>query len=155
MLGWVRASAGSANDEYVWDMVDRRGGAHRGGASDRDLLSARHRHRLACGGIAAWLGWGAANQWLTAGILGIVAVTLLQWWKRGRATPQQPGLDVGQMVHVQSWGPGRTARVSYRGSTWDAELATPDTPQAETMYIAATRGSVLILAASRPSAVEG
>ena len=110
---------------------------------------------LACGGIAAWLGWSAANQWLTAGILGIVAVALLEWWKRGRATPRQPGLDVGQMVHVQSWGPGRTARVSYRGSTWDAELATPDTPQAETMYIAATRGSVLILAAGRPSAVEG
>jgi membrane protein implicated in regulation of membrane protease activity len=110
---------------------------------------------LACGGIAAWLGWSAANQWLTAGVLGIVAVALLEWWKRGRAAPQQPGLDVGQMVHVQSWGPGRTARVSYRGSTWDAELATPDTPQAETMYIAATRGSVLILAASRPSAVEG
>lgn len=109
---------------------------------------------VACGGIAAWLGWSAPNQWLTAGILGIVGVALLEWWKRGRATPRQPGLDVGQMVHVQSWGPGRTARVSYRGSTWDAELATPDTPQAETMYIAATRGSVLILAAGRPSAVE-
>lgn len=111
---------------------------------------------LACGGIAAWLGWSAANQWLTAAILGVVGVVLLEWWKRGRGvTPQQPALDVGQMVHVQTWGPGRTARVSYRGSTWDAELATPDTPQAETMYIAATRGSVLILAAGRPSAVEG
>lgn len=110
---------------------------------------------LACGGIAAWLGWSAASQWLTAGILGIVAVALLEWWKSGRATARQPGLDVGQMVQVQSWGPGRTARVSYRGSTWDAELATPDTPQAETMYIAATRGSVLILAASRPSPAEG
>src|SRR5271170_7572550 len=110
---------------------------------------------VACGGIAAWLGWSAPNQWLIAGILGIVAVALLEWWKRGRVTPQQPGLDVGQMVRVQSWGPGRTARVSYRGSTWDAELATPDTPQAETMYIAATRGSVLILAAGRPSAAKG
>ncbi len=110
---------------------------------------------VACGGIAAWLGWSAPNQWLTAGILGIVGVALLEWWKRGRATPRQPGLDVGQMVRVQTWGPGRTARVSYRGSTWDAELATPDTPQAETMYIAATRGSVLILAAGRPSVVEG
>jgi membrane protein implicated in regulation of membrane protease activity len=111
---------------------------------------------VACGGIAAWLGWSAANQWLTAAILGVVGVMLLEGWKRGRGvTPQQPALDVGQMVHVQSWGPGRTARVSYRGSTWDAELATPDTPQAETMYIAATRGSVLILAAGRPSAVEG
>jgi len=109
---------------------------------------------VACGGIAAWLGWSAANQWLTAGILGVAGVALLEWWKRGRgATPRQPALDVGQMVQVQSWGPDRTARVSYRGSTWDAELATPDTPQAETMYIAATRGSVLILAARRPTVV--
>ena len=65
---------------------------------------------------------------------------LLERWKRGaRAFPSQPGLDVGQMVRVQSWGPGRTARVSYRGSTWDAELAAPDTPQAENMYITETR----------------
>ena len=110
---------------------------------------------VACGGIAAWLGWSAPNQWLTAGILGVVGVTLLEWWKRGHGgTLREPALDVGQMVHVQSWGPHRTARVSYRGSTWDAELATPDTPQAATMYIAATRGSVLILAASRPT-VDG
>jgi membrane protein implicated in regulation of membrane protease activity len=105
---------------------------------------------VACGGIAAWLGWSAANQWFTASILGVVGVTALEWWKRSRGgTPRQPGLDVGQLVHVQSWGPNRTARVRYRGSTWDAELATPDTPQAETMYIAAMRGSVLILVASR------
>ncbi len=107
---------------------------------------------LACGGVAAWLGSSAAYQWLTAGILGVVGVGLLGQWKRGRgATPDQPGLDIGQMVRVQSWGPDRTARVSYRGSTWDAELATPDTPQGETMYIAATRGSTLILSARRPA----
>ncbi len=111
---------------------------------------------VACAGIAAWLGWGATTQWLTASILGVVGVTTLEWWKRSRGgTPRQPGLDVGQLVHVQSWGPNRTARVSYRGSTWDAELATPDTPQAETMYIAATRGSVLILAANRTTGVGG
>ncbi len=111
---------------------------------------------LAFGGIAAWLGWSEPNQWLTAGILGVAGVALLEWWKRGRgAAPGQAGLDVGQMVRVQSWGPGRTARVSYRGSTWDAELAAPDTPQSETMYIAATRGSVLILAAQRPSVGDG
>ena len=109
---------------------------------------------VACGGIAAWLGASAAFQWLTAGILGVVGVALLEQWKRGRgAAARQPALDVGQMVRVQSWGPDRTARVSYRGSTWDAELATPDTPQGETMYIAATRGSVLILSDRRPVAV--
>lgn len=107
---------------------------------------------LACGGITAWVGWSAANQWLTAGILGVAGVVLLWQWRRGGgAAPRQLGLDVGQMVRVQAWGPGRTARVSYRGSTWDAELASPETPQGETMYIAATRGSVLILAADRPT----
>jgi len=107
---------------------------------------------VACGGIAAWLGWGAPQQWLTASALGVTGVVALERWKRGRGrSPDQPALDVGQMVRVQNWGPERTARVSYRGSTWDAELATPDTPQAETMYITAMRGSVLILSDRRPA----
>jgi membrane protein implicated in regulation of membrane protease activity len=106
---------------------------------------------MACGGLASWLGWSTPYQWLTASVLGVTGVVLLERWKRGRGrSPGQPGLDVGQMVRVQSWGPGRTARVSYRGTTWDAELATPDTPQAETMYITGTRGSVLILSDRRP-----
>ena len=105
---------------------------------------------VACGGVIAWLGWSTPYQWLTASVLGVVGVIALERWKRGRGrSPDQPALDVGQMVKVQSWGPGRTARVSYRGSTWDAELVTPDTPQSETMYIAATRGSVLILSDRR------
>jgi len=107
---------------------------------------------LACGGVIAWLGWSTPYQWLTASGLGVLGVVALEWWKRGRGrSPEQTALDVGQMVRVQKWGPDRTARVTYRGSTWDAELATPDTPQAETMYIAATRGSVLILSDRRPA----
>jgi membrane protein implicated in regulation of membrane protease activity len=107
---------------------------------------------VACGGIAALLGWGEPYQWLTASVLGVIGVVALERWKRGWGrSPDQPALDVGQMVRVQKWGPDRTARVMYRGSTWDAELATPDTPQAETMYIAATRGSVLILSDRRPA----
>jgi len=89
---------------------------------------------VACGGIAAWLGWSIPYQWLTAGVLGVAGVVALERWRRRRGgASRQPALDVGQMVRVQSWGPDRTARVSYRGSTWDAELAAPDTPQAEIM----------------------
>ena len=107
---------------------------------------------VAFGGVVALLGWSSPYQWLTASILGVIGVVALERWKRGRGrSPDQPPLDIGQMVKVQSWGPGRTARVSYRGSTWDAELASPDTPQGETMYIAATRGSVLILSDRRPA----
>jgi hypothetical protein len=57
-------------------------------------------------------------------------------------------------VQVQSWGPDGTARVAYRGSTWDAELAATGVPQAKTMYIAAMRGSVLILSDRRPDAPQ-
>ncbi|TMH05831.1 MAG: NfeD family protein [Betaproteobacteria bacterium] len=107
---------------------------------------------LACAGIAALSGAGATLQWLTAGVLGIAGMMLLQRWKRrlSAATPAQPNLDIGQMVRVQSWGPGGTARVAYRGSTWDAELASASTPRTETMYIVGTRGSVLILSDRRP-----
>ncbi len=107
---------------------------------------------LAFGGIAAWFGAGTAEQWLIAAVLGIVGTVLLQRWKQGLAarTPAQQGLDIGQMVQVQSWGPDGTARVAYRGSTWDAELAATGLPQAKTMYIAGMRGSVLILSDRRP-----
>src|SRR5262249_56248887 len=105
------------------------------------------------GGGGGWLGWSEPYQWLTASVLGIVGVVALQRWRHGRGrSPDHPPLDVGQMVRVQKWGPDRTARVTYRGSTWDAELATPDTPQAEPMYIPATRGSALILSYRRPAA---
>jgi membrane protein implicated in regulation of membrane protease activity len=107
---------------------------------------------LAFGGIAAWAGAGTAAQWLVAAMLGMAGTLFLQRWKRRvtTRTPVQQGLDIGQMVQVQSWGPDGTARVSYRGSTWDAELAATGLPQAKTMYIAAMRGSVLILSDRRP-----
>ena len=107
---------------------------------------------LVCGGVAAWLGAAIPVQWLIAAALGVVGTVLLQRWKRGLAasTPPQKGLDIGQMVQVQSWGSAGTARVAYRGSTWDAEVATPDTPRTETMYIAGMRGSVLLLSNHRP-----
>lgn len=106
----------------------------------------------AFGGGVAWLGGAVEWQWLTASVLGIGGVIALERWKRGRGrSPDQPPLDVGQMVRVESWGPANTARVTYRGTTWDAELASPDTTHAETMYITATRGSVLILSDRRPA----
>ncbi len=89
-------------------------------------------------------------QFTVAGVLGVVLTIFAHRWRLARATPPlQPSLDVGQSVHVTTWNADGSARVAYRGSDWNAELAAPDVPRGETMYIVATRGSVLVLSDSQ------
>jgi len=108
---------------------------------------------VALGGVAAWLGAAVPVQFAVAGVLGVALTIAAHRWRLARATPPpQAPLDVGQAVHVTTWNADGTTRVAYRGSTWDAELATPDVPRAETLYIVATRGSVLVLSDRRPPA---
>ncbi|HQU48954.1 MAG TPA: NfeD family protein [Casimicrobiaceae bacterium] len=105
---------------------------------------------LAVGGVAALLGASAPMQFVAAGVAGVALTIAAHRWRLQRALPpQQPPFDVGQAVRVQGWNDDGTARVTYRGSQWTAELATPDTPRAETMFIVATRGSVLVVADRR------
>ena len=106
---------------------------------------------FAFGGVAAWLGAALPMQLLTAGVLAVVGTVIAHRWRRRRgAGPQLPGLDVGQSVRVETWQPDGTARVVYRGTRWNGVLATSETPRRHTMYIVATRGSTLVLAAERP-----
>jgi membrane protein implicated in regulation of membrane protease activity len=105
----------------------------------------------AVGGVAASLGAEPPLQFLIGGGLAVVLTVGAHQWRRRHAAPvAQDSLDVGQAVHVQSWNADGTARVSYRGTLWDAELATPGTPRADTLYIVAMHGSVLVLSDRRP-----
>ncbi len=105
---------------------------------------------LGIGGLAAWLGAAAPAQFAVAAVAGVVATAAAHQWRMRRALPPpQAGLDVGQPVHVENWNADGTARVAYRGTQWTAELATPDTPRARTMYIVAMRGSILVVADRR------
>ena len=105
----------------------------------------------ALGGVAALLGASEPMQFTVAGVLGVILTILAHRWRLAHAAPPpQPPLDVGQAVRVQRWNPDGTARVAYRGSDWDAELAAPDTARAETMYIVATRANVLVLSDRKP-----
>ena len=107
----------------------------------------------ALGGVAAWLGASTPLQFVIAGAFGVVlTIAAHQWRLRQAPAPAQAPLDVGHPVQVQSWNADGTARVAYRGTQWDAELATPDTPRAATLYIVGTRGSVLVLSDRRPAA---
>lgn len=106
---------------------------------------------FALGGLAAWLGASTPIQLTVGGVMSVLGTIIAhQWRRRMGVPPPQPPLDVGASVHVRTWNPDGTARVDYRGSQWNAELAAADAPRAETMYIVATRGSTLVLSAQRP-----
>jgi membrane protein implicated in regulation of membrane protease activity len=108
---------------------------------------------VALGGVAAFAGASLPVQFVVAGVLGVALTMIAHRLRLSRATPPpQPSLDVGQSVRIETWNSDGTARVNYRGTNWDAELAAPDVPHAATMYIVATRGSRLILSDRRPSA---
>ncbi len=106
---------------------------------------------FAFGGVAALGGASTPLQLLTAGVLAVIGTMIAHRWRRRRGEPPLlPGLDIGQSVHVESWRADGTARVVYRGTHWDGVLASAETPRQRRMYIVATRGSTLVLAAERP-----
>ena len=106
---------------------------------------------VAIGGLVALLGGSMAWQFVISGGLGAVLTMIAHRWRVARASPAPDrGLDVGQTVRVLRWNDDGTARVAYRGSTWDAEPENPSVPRAETLHISATRGSVLILSDRPP-----
>ena len=101
---------------------------------------------LAIGGAAAWLGLGEPLQLILGAATGIAGIILLRRAKAARpAGAGSQNFDIGQPVHVIAWREDGTARVHFRGTDWDAEPESPDTPRADTLYIKAMRGSTLIL----------
>jgi membrane protein implicated in regulation of membrane protease activity len=105
---------------------------------------------FAVGGVAAIVGVSLPLQLVTAGIVAVATTMVAHRWRRKQVVPQPPPYDVGQPVKVLDWNDDR-ARVFYRGTQWDAELAAPGVPRAETMYIVGTRGSTLLIADRRAS----
>jgi membrane protein implicated in regulation of membrane protease activity len=103
------------------------------------------------GGVAAWLGASLPMQLIIGGALSAIALAIAHYSRKGIAMPPSMApLDRGQSVRVHKWNADGTARVEYRGTQWNAELAAPDTARAATMYIVATRGSTLVVSDRRP-----
>ena len=107
------------------------------------------------GAAVAWAGGGYLAQAVGACAVALVGAWLVNRWHRTR----QPGsakdnfLDLGQPVVLESWvdAASRTARVKYRGTTWDAKVAagTPAEPGA-TLIINGQDGSTLLVGAAPP-----
>lgn len=107
---------------------------------------------LAAGAVAAHLALGSALQIVVAAIVG-GGSTALWHWRRMQHPQSKPAaenrdvnLDVGERVSVIAWGDDRTARVTYRGTTWSARLQ-PGSPVASGEHIVkAVEGNWLVLA---------
>ena len=104
---------------------------------------------LACaaGGLVAFSGFESSWQWGGAAVVELLGTfAVVQWKKKHAAAPKlSNNLDVGQRVSVLEWRDNDTARVSYRGTQWDAVLESAATPKREQMVIVAMRGAELVL----------
>ena len=86
---------------------------------------------MAAGAIAAHLGAPVVSQIVAAALVGGGAV-VVQYWRAGKQ-PKAPDanankdvhIDIGEMVHVDTWALDGTTTVKYRGANWSAVMAAP------------------------------
>jgi membrane protein implicated in regulation of membrane protease activity len=106
---------------------------------------------MAAGAVAAHLGFSVTPQIVIAALSGGGATAIWHWhrMKNPRSAPSSENrdvnLDIGERVTVDTWAADRTARVSYRGSTWAARLQPGAPLQAGEHVVKAVEGNWLVL----------
>jgi membrane protein implicated in regulation of membrane protease activity len=106
-------------------------------------------------GVAA-AGGGYLAQAVGACIVVLAGVWLVRRWhgKRQPGSAKDNFLDLGQPVVLESWVDAelRTARVTYRGTTWDARVAAGSHAEpGATLIINGQDGSTLLVGAAPKS----
>lgn len=105
----------------------------------------------AAGALAAHAGIGLTAQLAAAAIVGGGATVAwhLRRSRRPATLPAQVNpdvnLDIGSTVQVPQWQPDGTARVPYRGSSWDVRHIGGGAPQPGLHVIRAVEGTRLLL----------
>jgi membrane protein implicated in regulation of membrane protease activity len=109
---------------------------------------------LAAGALAAHAGLASTAQIVVAALTGGGA-TALWHFKRARHPKSAPvrensdaQLDIGAKVAVTQWNDDRTARISYRGSSWTARLQSGAAMRNGEHVVIAVEGNWLVLAPS-------
>jgi membrane protein implicated in regulation of membrane protease activity len=107
----------------------------------------------AAGALAAHAGLASTGQIVSAALVGGGATAVWHWKRRKTHTDPAPPqsnrdvqMDIGQQVHVSTWGEDGTARVNYRGASWQVRHAGHGTPSPGAFVIVAVDGNVLRIA---------
>ncbi len=106
---------------------------------------------MVAGAIAAHLGATTATQLVVAAVVGGGFVVAWRRYKQTQPHPLPAGanrdaiLDVGESVHVDSWGPDGTGSVKYRGAQWNVALVAGATPVPGLHRIVEVVGSRLVV----------
>lgn len=108
------------------------------------------------GGFVDFFGGSLLAQLVSISVVGAIGCFAAYFYhqKSGRKAKQQMVFDIGQRVQVLKWNEDGSARVSYRGSQWDAIIASPEMPRNKEMIIVEVRGSQLVLSANPLSAQQ-
>ena len=104
---------------------------------------------IAAGGLANLAGAPFTLQLVVSAVIGLGGSLLLRRSRLGRLTGEADALqnlDIGQLVRIDSWGAGNTARAYYRGAEWDVLLAPGETPAPGDFVIRSVQGSRLVVA---------
>ena len=102
----------------------------------------------AAGGLANLAGAPFTVQLVVAAAIGFGGALWLRRSRFGRqktAGDDLQNLDVGQVVRIDSWSAGSTARAQYRGAEWDVLLAPGETPSPGDFVIQSVQGSRLVV----------
>lgn len=108
---------------------------------------------MASGGLAHLAGAPFTVQLVVAALIGLGGALWLRRSRLGRLGSEGDdlqSLDVGQMIRVDGWSAGNTARAQYRGAEWDVLLAPGESPAPGDFVIRAVQGSRLVVAARKP-----
>lgn len=102
---------------------------------------------------AAWLGQGFPAQAIVASLIAAGGSYGVHLYRAKNAARQMPPIDAGQPASFEAWldRGARLARVNYRGASWDAVVDGDAAPEpGARLYVLATEGSTLKVAARRP-----
>lgn len=105
------------------------------------------------GALAALFGQSLTVQVIVAAVIAAVAVTIVQRRHHSRPAPANTPLELGQPVTFENWvdATSRLARVRFRGTLWDAEVAADARGESgEVLYIRAVHGQRLAIGAAPP-----